>query len=94
MAVNWKKFFNFVAFVAVVLLGIALMLAYIFKSNGSVQRAFDTLAIIMAAIVVAFYSFFYAWSRTRTKWTGQLLHMIIWTVAVVLIIVFVLLPLF
>jgi len=94
MAVNWKRFFNFVAFVAVVLLGISLMLAHIFKSNGDVKRAFDTIALVMASLVVAFYSFFYAWSRSRKVWYGQLLHMLIWVAAVVLIVVFILLPLF
>ena len=93
MGVAWKKFFNLVAFIAVVLVGLALMLSYIFKS-GKLTDAFNLIAFILAAIVVGFYSFFYAWSRTRKVWYGQLLHMIIWVVAVVLMVIFLLLPLF
>jgi len=87
MAFSWKKFFNLVAFIAVILIGIALMLSAL-KIGSDIQRAFGMIAEILAYLVVAFYSFFYAWSRSRKKWTGQLLHMIIWAVAVILIIVF------
>jgi len=88
MGISWKRFFNLVAFVAVVLVGIALMLSAL-KIGSNIQTAFGLIAEILAYLVVAFYSFFYAWSRTRKRWTGQLLHLIIWTVAVVLIIVFI-----
>jgi len=92
MAIVWKRFFNLLAFIAVVLIGISLILSYALKS-GKLTSLFNDIALIMSVIVVGFYSFFYAWSRPR-KGYSQLIHMIIWAAAIVLIVVFIVLPWF
>ena len=82
---------NFMAFCSVVLIGIALLLAWIFSGNGQVANAFTLIANILAYIVVAYYSFSYASRKWQRK---QIWFLIAWVASVVLIVIFMILPLF
>ena len=91
MANQGSKLMNFIAFCAVLFIGLALMIAWIFSESGQFAGALNLIAQILAYIVVAYYSFMYAhrkWERKRV-W-----FLIAWVAAVVLIIIFVILPLF
>jgi len=80
-----SRFMNFLAYVAIIFVGIALIISLIFNwADGSaeVARAFEIIANLLAYIAVGFYSYFYARSK-RNIW-----FLIAWVVAVVLIIVF------
>ena len=85
---KWKKHFNFVAFVALVFIGIAVLLSAIIPS---ISQAFLTIALILAVGVAAFYGFFYAYKGgkdSKGKWSSkQMLHLSIWFAALVLCIV-------
>jgi|GEM_PF-3260019 len=84
----WANVFNCVAFIAVAMIGIALMLVYIFNTH----RFSGTLlwvAQILAYVVVSFYSLFYAMNKPRG--TSLTVHMVLWAISVVLILVFVIL---
>jgi len=72
------------SYLSVVGVGVALLLSWIFQMVGltaQVVNALKILAEVMAYIVVAFHSFGYA--RRRGGW-----WLVIWAVAVVLIVVF------
>lgn len=72
---------NVLSYVAVVMVGVALLLGLIFKGNaGSVAGALNLIAQCLAYLVVACYSFSYA--RAKGIW-----WLIAWVVAVVLIVV-------
>ena len=79
---SWYSIINFIAFIAVIFIGIVLCLSLIGFQNTSITGALRTIANVLAYIVVAFCSFFYA-IRKRNIW-----FIICWTVAVVLIVVF------
>ena len=86
---KWRNVFNFVAFVAVVLIGVALLLAGV-GLDGKLADAFRIVAEIMAYVVVIFYSFFYAWSRSRRNYS-QVIHLCIWAAAFILILIMIIL---
>jgi hypothetical protein len=81
-----NKFLKAMAYWAVVLIGIALLFADLFKGGGQVGYALRTIANVLAYVVVGCYSFFYA--RNKNIW-----WIIAWAVAIVLIILFTILPL-
>ena len=85
MGTNWKKFFNLVAFVGLIAFGIAVLITAV---APSLMRAFLTIALILAIIVMAFYAFFYAYRGGRDskgKWSNkQLILLCCWIAAVVL----------
>ena len=83
----WKKFFNFISFIALAMIGVALIIA---KLASGVAGALTFLATVIAYIIVAFYAFFYAFDRRRST-VSLIIHVCIWVVSVVLIIVFVIL---
>ena len=86
----WRKVFNFIAFVSVTMIGIALMLSWILRNSGNnISGILMWVATILAFVVVCFYSLFYALSKRRGA--SLVLHVSIWAVAVVLIVVFVIL---
>jgi len=90
----WKHFFNFVSFVALALIGIALALAY-FISGNKVSGAFATIAEILAYIVVIFFAFIYAWKggadRNGKIGIRQVIQLAIWLAATILVVVFMIL---
>jgi Mn2+/Fe2+ NRAMP family transporter len=89
-----KLFFNLVSFIALVAIGVALLLAFVFKDN-SISGALTVIAQVLAYIVVIFYAFIYAYRGGRDskgKWTNkQTVNMCIWLVATIFVIVFVIL---
>ena len=75
-----KTFINFMAFLAVIFVGIALILKK-FLNPGELTTALETIAQIISYAIVGIYAFSYARSKRN------LLFIIIWIVAVVLIII-------
>lgn len=76
---------NVLSYFSVVFVGIALLLSWVFSKIGGglgpVVGALNILAQVMAYIVVAFHS--YGFARARGTW-----WLVVWAVAVVLIVVF------
>ena len=79
---DWTRIVNLVAFVAVVLIGIFLIL-HSLDILRDIGDAFMTIANILAYFTVAVCSFFYAYSKWGKK---QQWYMIVWVIAVVLIV--------
>lgn len=78
---------NVLAYIAVMAVGIALLLSWIFKAvgqGGALVTALNLIAQCLAYLVVACYSFSYA--RAKGVW-----WLVAWVVAVVLIVVFLIL---
>ena len=91
-SVFWKKVFNCVAFISIALIGFALMISYLFrKSDNGLSGPLLDIASILAYVVVAFYSLFYAINKPRGS--SLIVHMVIWSISVVLVFVFVILRL-
>ena len=79
---NTRKFFSAMAFVALVLSGIALVISKIFFGAGSSAGAvLNNIAYILAFTVTAFYAFFYVKSRRNPVWLA------IYIVVVLLVVV-------
>lgn len=85
---NRKKFFNALAFVALIFAGIALLIAKFFIPNTVVGRVLSNLAYILAFVTTAFCAFGYI----RTK--RNIVYTIIYVVALVLVVVPLVLSLF
>lgn len=87
-----KKLVNATAYFAIILLAIALIFGYIAQNNtglfASIANIFTTVANALAYILVAISAFFYV----KTK--RNILYMVSYIVSVVLIVIFVILPLF
>ena len=81
---GWRGFMNFLAFIAIIFIGAALLISALLN-EGDFSRALNVIANVLAYIVVAFYSFWYAARKWERK---QIWFMIAWTVAVVLIVVY------
>ncbi len=84
MSTTRRGCLNMLSYLAIVFVGVALLLQAIFNMVGlsaQIVNALNILAQVMAYIVVAFYSFGYA--RARGTW-----WLVVWAVAVVLIVVF------
>ncbi len=77
---SFRTIVNFVAYIAIFLIGVALALQVIFKNNA-ISDAFQMVAEILAYIIAGISAFFYARSK-RNIW-----YLLIWIVAVILIIV-------
>jgi hypothetical protein len=73
---------NMLSYIAVIALGIILALAYFFDGDGGYLGA---IAYALACIVIACYS--WRWARVR-----GIIYIIPWVIAVVLIVIFVILP--
>ena len=82
---------NFLAYCAVIAVGVALAIAFLLSKvgggNGTLTNALQVIANALAYIVTACYS----WRWARTRGTA---FIIVWVVAVVLIAVFMIWPLF
>jgi TM2 domain-containing membrane protein YozV len=79
---NWKSIFSFIAFLAVAFVGVALFLSALGILGGA-AGALQTIAQILSYVVVAFYSFAYAYGKSDRKHPW---YLIIWAIAVVLIV--------
>lgn len=76
---NLKVFINFLAFVAVVFLAIALILRRLIEDN-SITAALELIAQIISYSMVAYYAFVYA--KSKRNW----IFLLVWALAVALII--------
>ena len=83
-AINWRWIFSFVSFVAITIIGFALLLGLIIGKSNSVSVSLMTIAEVLAYIVVAFYAFAFAW---RKRGRNQVIYLSIWLAAVILIVV-------
>lgn len=77
---SFRSFANLMAYIAVVLVGAALLIQAVLKGN-QVAAAFKMVADVIAYVMLAISSFSYAKSRRNV------VFIIIWIVAVVLIVV-------
>ena len=75
---NWRTFMNFVAFLAICCIGVALVIGRIFPSVAS---AFDSVAKILAYVVTAVSAFYYVRNKRNVA------YFIVWIVVVILIVV-------
>ena len=82
--ITFRGIMNFISYIAVFFIGVALLLQVCFKSN-SFSTAFQMVAECLAYFVVSVSGFFYAKSK-RSIW-----YLICWLIAVVLIVVFIVL---
>lgn len=72
---NSKKFFNLLAFIALIISGISLLISKIFfNSNGTVSAVLNNIAYVLAFIVVAFAAFNYV--KVRRSWALTLVYII------------------
>lgn len=86
--VSVRSVLNFLSYVAVFCIGVALILQFIFQKvggGGSIASAFQMVAQCLAYSVVSIYAFFFA----RTK--RNIWYLICWLIAVILIIIFIIL---
>ena len=88
---SWHWWVNAVAFVAVVIIGVVLLLAQ-FDLGGSIADVLTQIANALAYVVVAACSFVYASGKMGKK--NGIIYMIAWVVAVVLITISFIIPLF
>jgi hypothetical protein len=84
---NGARFLNFLAYIAVIAVGGALLISWVFQGNGNLAGALTLIANALAYIITACYS----WRFARTKGT---VYIVVWVVSVVLIAVFMILPQF
>ena len=85
MGFSWKRVFNMVAFFALCFIGVAILLGAVIKAD-KVASAFQTIALVLAVVVVIFYAGIYAFSKSR-KSNSFIIHVIIWAVVTALAIV-------
>lgn len=88
---SWHWWVNSVAFVALAIIGIVLLLAQL-NISGKISSVMQDIANALAYVVVAACAFVYASGKMRKK--NGLVYMIIWVVAVVLIVIALIIPLF
>ena len=82
---NFNKIFECVAFFGLCCIAVVLIFQNIFKANGDVVNAFRLIGECIAYLITAISAFFYVRSKRNVWWYVS------YTVAVVLIIVFVIL---
>ena len=80
MKFTWKGFANLMAYIAVILVGVSLLIQACLKGN-QVASVFKMIADIVAYVMLTIASFSYAKSRR------SVVFLIIWIIAVVLIVV-------
>ena len=87
-----KKMVNAVAYFAVIFLAVALVLSQISSGStslfGSIANIFERLANVIAYLIVAVMAFFYV----KTK--RNIIYMVTYVVSVILIVIFVIIPIF
>ena len=79
---NWRGFLNFVAFISICFIGVALVFGKIFPGIAS---AFESVAKILAYLITAVSAFYYVRNKRNT------VFYIVWAVVVILIVVLMLL---
>ena len=79
---NAKKFFHAMAFVALVISGIALLISKIFfNANTTVSAVLNNIAYVLSFAVTAFFAFFYVRTKRNIAWT------IVYIIAVIIVVV-------
>ena len=78
---NSKKFFNAMAFVALVISGVALLISKIFLGTSTAATVLNSIAYVLAFVVTSFCAFFYVRTKRSIAWT------IVYIVAVIIVIV-------
>ena len=78
---NAKKFFNAMAFVALVISGIALLISKIFFGGTTVANVLNNIAYVLAFTVTAFSAFFYVRTKRNVVWV------VVYIIAVVIVVV-------
>lgn len=82
---RWRHFVHFLAYIAVIMIGIALALSFILSKVGvssSIVGSISKVANALAYLIVCVASFYYARSK-RNVW-----FFVLWLIATVLIVVF------
>lgn len=77
---SWRGFFNLLAFISVVCIGLAFTIGKI--GGGNLASSLRQVSDILAYCIVAISSFFFAYNRRH--WA----YFVVWAVCVALIIVF------
>ena len=79
---NWKRFFNFLAFVALLISGVALLISKIFfGANQVVSTVLNSIAYVLAFVVTSVAAYNYV----KTK--RNIVYVIIYIVAVIIVVV-------
>lgn len=80
--VTVRSMINFLAYVAIIFIGLSLMISRLFSGNlGSVGAALEIIAQILSYVLVGYFSFLYV--KGKNNWV----HYLVWSLAVVLVIV-------
>jgi len=82
---RWRHFVNFLAYIAVIMIGIALALSFILQKVGvssTIVGSISKVANALACLIVCIASFYYARSKRNAAF------FILWLIATVLIVVF------
>ena len=80
--ITLKSIINFLAYVAIIFIGLSLIISKVFGSNlGSIGVALEIIAQVLSYLLVAYFSFLYV--KGKNNWV----HYLVWSLALVLIIV-------
>jgi len=72
---------NFIAFVAIVFIGLAWVISKIFDASGSIAQALNLIAQVLSYTLVGYFSFLYV--NSKRNW----IYILVWAVALTLIVV-------
>ncbi len=78
---NSKKFFSLLAFIALIISGVALLISKIFFGNSTTAVVLNNTAYVLAFVVTAFSALNYVKTKHSLVWT------IIYIVAVIIVVV-------
>lgn len=78
---NTKKFFNLLAFIALVISGVALLISKIFLGDSPTANFLNGIAYVLAFVVTAVSAFYYVRSRRSVA------IIIVYIVAVIIVVV-------
>jgi len=78
------RFLNFIAFIAMIAVGIALFIGWLFPNMGQLPAALQVIANVLAYVVVGFYAFIYARNKSGKN---AIWYMVAWAVSAVLILI-------
>ena len=79
---KYKHFLSFLAFCSLVMVGLALVISYIFRNNGGISDSISLIANIISYVIVISTAYYYVRSK-RNIW-----FLVVWVIAIVLIILF------
>lgn len=83
-----NRFFHLLAYIGLIFVAVSLTLNAIFQDQGLLALVLKTIAEVIAYSLTAYYAFFYVRSKRNITW------LIIYIVAIILVAVFIILPLF